>query len=56
MHRLYQIVVGVKGYHLEAQRVSDFVFCAINALERQSERLDESTFLFASADVLLSRG
>jgi cell division inhibitor SepF len=40
---------------VEAQRVVDFVSGAINALEGQSERLGETTFLFAPADVLLSR-
>lgn len=41
---------------VEAQRVVDFVSGAIHALEGQSERLGESTFLFAPADVLLSNG
>jgi cell division inhibitor SepF len=40
---------------VEAQRVVDFVSGAINALEGQSERLGETTFLFAPADVLVSR-
>ena len=39
---------------VEAQRVVDFVSGAIHALEGQSERLGETTFLFAPADVLLS--
>jgi len=40
---------------VEAQRVVDFVAGAINALDAQSERLGATTFLFAPADVLLSR-
>ncbi len=39
---------------VEAQRVVDFVSGAIHALEGQSERLGETTFLFAPADVRLS--
>ncbi|MBM5800928.1 MAG: DUF552 domain-containing protein, partial [Cyanobacteria bacterium K_DeepCast_35m_m2_023] len=35
--------------------VVDFVAGAINALDAQSERLGATTFLFAPADVLLSR-
>lgn len=38
---------------VEAQRVVDFVSGAIHALEGQSVRLGETTFLFAPADVLL---
>ena len=37
-----------------AQRLVDFVSGAINALDGQSERLGETTFLFAPADVLVS--
>ena len=40
---------------LEAQRVIDFVSGAVHALEGQSERLGETTFLFAPSDVQLSR-
>jgi len=39
---------------VEAQRVVDFVSGAIQALDGQSERLGETTFLFAPADVLVS--
>jgi len=39
---------------VRAQRVVDFVSGAIHALEGQSERLGETTFLFAPANVLLS--
>ena len=39
---------------VEAQRVVDFVSGAVQALDGQSERLGETTFLFAPADVLLS--
>ena len=39
---------------VEAQRVVDFVSGAIDAIDGQSERLGETTFLFAPADVLLS--
>ena len=52
-----QRVVLLQLDHLEpveAQRVVDFVSGAIHALEGQSERLGETTFLFAPADVLLS--
>jgi len=40
---------------VEAQRVVDFVSGAINAQEGQSKRLGATRFLFAPADVLLSR-
>jgi len=39
---------------LEAQRVVDFVSGAVHALEGQSERLGEATFLFAPGGVVLS--
>ena len=39
---------------LEAQRLIDFVSGAVHALEGQSERLGETTFLFAPAGVVLS--
>jgi cell division inhibitor SepF len=39
---------------IEAQRVVDFVSGAVHALEGQSERLGETTFLFAPAGVVLS--
>ncbi|MCP9891755.1 cell division protein SepF [Cyanobium sp. Aljojuca 7D2] len=39
---------------LEPQRVIDFVSGAVHALEGQSERLGETTFLFAPAGVVPS--
>jgi cell division inhibitor SepF len=39
---------------IEAQRVVDFVSGAVHALEGQSERLGETTFLFAPSGVVLS--
>ncbi len=39
---------------IEAQRVIDFVSGAVHALDGQSERLGETTFLFAPSGVQLS--
>ncbi len=39
---------------MEAQRVVDFVSGAVHALEGRSERLGETTFLFAPSGVAVS--
>jgi len=39
---------------IEAQRVVDVVSGAVHALEGQSERMGETTFLFTPAGVMLS--
>ena len=39
---------------IEAQRVVDFVSGAVHALEGRSERLGETTFLFAPSGVVVS--